>query len=69
MATTYDEPTLQGIEDYNNNESDEKRKTVRLVIITGLIIGLFYTIAKTNFNSVEDEISTKSGINVTKNSY
>jgi hypothetical protein len=63
------EPTLNGIEDYNNNESDEKRRTVKLVIVIGLIIGTIYTIAKNNFNTVEDEIQTTNAINVTKGNY
>jgi hypothetical protein len=60
------EPTLAGIEDYNNTESDEKRKTVKMVILLGLVIGCLYTGAKFMFNSVTDEIPTTQGLNVVK---
>lgn len=40
------EPTLHDIEDYNGNESKEKRKVVNIVIGSLLFIGLIYASAK-----------------------
>ena len=34
------EPTMNQIDDYNNNESPEKRKTINLIIGTLLFIGI-----------------------------
>jgi len=53
-----DEPTLEQIEDYNNQESTQKRKTVQLVIVGVLIIGAIYSFVKYQFNSVDDYIGT-----------
>jgi hypothetical protein len=50
------EPTLNDIEDYNNQESDEKRSTVKKVIIALLIFGVFYSGVKLYFNEVDDAI-------------
>jgi hypothetical protein len=52
------EPTLEGIEDFDNNESAETRKTVKTVIIGLLIVSAVYGIAKFTFSSVSDEIPT-----------
>ena len=35
-----DEPTNEQIDDYNNNESPEKRKTVRIIIATLILVGV-----------------------------
>ena len=46
------EPSLDQIEDYNDNESPEKRKTVIKVIVFLLVIGaIFATIKVTNTSS------------------
>ncbi len=55
------EPTLEAIEDYNGNESEEKRKTVWIVILSGLLIGAIYSIIAGN-SSVNDEIKTQMNI-------
>ena len=62
------EPSLEQIEDYNNNESPEKRKTVRLVVIGILIVGALYALVKYNFSTPSDYIGTPEnpGINITK---
>ena len=62
------EPSLEQIEDYNNNESPEKRKTVRLVVIGILIVGALYALVKYNFSTPSDYIGTPEnpGINTTK---
>ncbi len=49
------EPTLEGIEDYNGQESKEKRMTVWIVILSGLLIGAVYTIIAAN-SSVSDDL-------------
>ena len=62
------EPSLEQIEDYNNNESPEKRKTVIRVVIVCLIVGAIFSYFKYNFNSTDDYVGTpeKPGINTTK---
>ncbi|OCL89971.1 hypothetical protein [Arcobacter porcinus] len=39
MAKNKGEPSLEKIDDYNGNESKQKRNTVRLIIILLLVIG------------------------------
>ena len=34
------EPTNQQIDDYDNNESPEKRETVRIIIATLILVGV-----------------------------
>jgi flagellar basal body-associated protein FliL len=55
------EPTLEMIEDYDGNESKEKRKTIWIVILSGLFIGAIYGIISVN-SSVSDESKTKTHI-------
>jgi len=45
------EPTLSQIEDYNGNESQEKRKTISIVIGLLLAFGLGYTMVKLSLDS------------------
>jgi len=63
------EPTLDQIDDYNGNESKEKRTTVRLVIAFCIAICMIYGIVKYTNNSVDEYIGTtqKPGINTSKN--
>jgi len=49
------EPTLDTIEDYNGKESKEKRMTVWIVILSGLLIGAVYAIINAN-SSVSDDL-------------
>jgi len=63
------EPSLEQIDDYDNNETPEKRKTVRLVVIGILIIvGVIYALVKYNFSMPSDYIGTPDnpGINTAK---
>ncbi|MBD3841808.1 MAG: hypothetical protein IE909_07980 [Campylobacterales bacterium] len=62
------EPTLEQIDDYNGNESKEKRNTVRLVVIGIILIGAIYSYMKYNYTVVEDYVGTpeKPGINTAK---
>jgi len=64
-----DEPTLDQIDDYNNNETPQKRRTVRLVVLFLLVVGIAYSIAKYNYSNEEDYIGTenKPGISITNN--
>lgn len=67
----HDEPNLEEIDDFNDKESDEKRNTVKLVIVFILIVGAVYTYFKYENNSYEDYIGTeeKPGISTTKGAY
>ena len=53
------EPTLTTIEDYDGQESKDKRKTIWIVILSGLLIGAIYGIISEN-SSVSDEIKTQT---------
>lgn len=50
------EPMLENIDDFNGNESEEKRKTVREVIILCLGIGFALVVAANLFHTVPDYI-------------
>ena len=41
------EPSLEKIDDYNGNESKQKRNTVRIVVIFCLIVGGIFAYLKT----------------------
>ena len=43
------EPSLDKIDDYNNNESPEKRRTIYLVIAGLIAVGIIYAIIKANY--------------------
>ena len=45
------EPTLYDIEDYNGNESKEKRRTVLTVAVLLIALGLGYTMVKSALDS------------------
>lgn len=62
------EPTLEQIEDYNGNESAEKSRTIKMVILGLLIVGGIYAALKIAFNDVSDYVGTKEnpGISTTK---
>lgn len=55
------EPTLETIEDYDGKESKEKKMTIWIVILAGLLIGAIYGIVSSN-SSVSDALSVNSGI-------
>jgi len=63
------EPAMEYIDDYNNQESPQKRRNVRLIIV-GLVLfaGLLSYVKMTN-DTVSDYIGTPDnpGINVTPN--
>ena len=43
MSKNKGEPSLEKIDDYNGNESKQKRNTVRLIVILFLIFGTVLT--------------------------
>ena len=55
MAMKNVEPTLERIEDYSGKESKEKRMTIWIVILSGLLIGAVYGIINAN-SSVSDDL-------------
>ncbi len=61
----HNEPTLQGIEDYNAKGSQEKRLTVWIVILSGLLVGAIYGIISAN-TSVSDALVGKETTGIIK---
>jgi len=59
------EPMLEEIEDYNGKESTEKRLTIWVVILSGLLIGAIYGIIAAN-TSVSDVLVGKETTGVIK---
>ena len=59
------EPSLEKIEDYHGKESNEKRLTVYIVILSGLLIGAIYGIISAN-TSVSDLLVNKTQTGITK---
>jgi len=54
------EPTLTNIDDYKGTHSDEKKKIIRLVIISGLIVGSMFALARWYFwDKGEPELDIK----------
>ncbi|MCW8822340.1 MAG: hypothetical protein OQK45_08925 [Sulfurovum sp.] len=59
------EPTLENIEDYNGKGSNEKRLTIWIVILSGLLLGAIYGIIGANA-SVSDTLVTKEQTGILK---
>ncbi len=59
------EPTLQSIEDYDGKESIEKKLTIWIVILSGLLIGSIYAIISAN-TSVSDLLVDKETTGIIK---
>ena len=59
------EPSLENIEDYDGQESNEKRLTVYIVILSGLLIGAIYGMIASN-TSVSDVLATKDTTGMVK---
>lgn len=60
------EPSLNQIDDYNNNETPQKRRTVLLVVLICLLVGVVYSYFKYSNDVESDYIGTKEnpGINM-----
>jgi len=46
------EPTIRELDDYKGTASPEKRRAIIWVIVTGLVLGVFYALAKHYFKDV-----------------
>lgn len=62
------EPTMSQIEDYNGNESKEKRSIVNRVIIICLVVGAIFVALKLAYNNPNDYVGTQEnpGINTAR---
>ena len=62
------EPTMSQIDDYNGNESPEKRQLVRKIIIGLLVVSAIYGVIKFSFSTPSDYIGTPEhpGINTVR---
>ncbi len=60
------EPSLNKIDDYNGNESKQKRVIVRLVVIFCLVVGGILAYFKNNDKVYEVEVITQEQSNSTK---
>lgn len=60
----YTEPTLDKLEDYQGRGSIEKRLTVWIVILTGLLIGAIYGIVAAANATVSDALKTNEQIEI-----
>ena len=60
------EPTLEGIEDFDNHESSETRSIIKAVIVGLLILGAVYTGVKMYFSDVSDRLDTADNTAVYK---
>jgi len=62
------EPTLDTIDDYNNQETPEKRKTIRLIIGGLFVFAIILSYIKISNDTVSDYIGTAEnpGITVTR---
>ena len=62
----YSEPTLDTLEDYHAKGSTEKRLTVWIVILSGLLIGAIYGIFAATNSTVSDALETNEQIGLFK---
>ena len=62
----YTEPTLDKLEDYKAKGSTEKRLTVWIVILSGLLIGAIYGIFAVTNSTVSDALETNEQIGIFK---
>ena len=60
------EPTLDMLEDYKAKGSTEKRLTVWIVILSGLLVGAIYGMVAASNATVSDALETKEQIGVFK---
>lgn len=60
------EPTLEKLEDYSAKGSLEKRLTVWIVILSGLLIGAIYGILSATNDTVSDALDTSEQTGIFK---
>jgi len=60
------EPTLESLEDYRGKASAEKKLTVWVVILSGLLVGAVYTIVKLNCGSSAEVVTQQEAPGVLK---
>lgn len=65
MSKNKGEPSLEKIDDYNGNESKQKRNTVRFVIVFCLIVGGIFAYMKNNSTS-NDQINIQEQTGIKK---
>lgn len=53
------EPSLDQIEDYNDNESPEKRKTVIKVVVFLLVVGVIFATLRVTSTSDDPYVGTE----------
>ncbi len=56
------EPSLEKIEDFNGRGSEEKKRTVNLVIVACLFVGAIYAIVKVNNSTVSDALIVQDSV-------
>ena len=66
MSNFNNEPSLDKIDDYNGNESKQKRNTVRLIVIFCLVVGAVIAYFKTT-SLPDDYIGTPEQPGVSTN--
>lgn len=59
MNSLQGEPTLGQIDDYDGNETPEKRRLVWGIIIGLVLVGVIYTVVKSNFSTPSDYVGTE----------
>mgnify|MGYP000303663842 CR=1 FL=1 len=60
------EPTLDTLEDYNAKGSTEKRLTVWIVILSGLLIGALYGMVAASNSTVSDALEINEQVRLFK---
>lgn len=63
---SHTEPSLEKLEDYRGEESREKKLTIWVVILSGLLIGALYSIVKLNTVSSAEVESTQQVTGIMK---
>ena len=59
MNTLQGEPTLGQIDDYNGNETPEKRRLVWGVVIGLIAVAIIYAMVKSSFSTPNDYVGTE----------
>ena len=62
MSKNKGEPSLEKIDDYNGNESKQKRNTVRLIILLLLVLGAIFAYLEQPAKNSAIEIQEKTSI-------